>query len=101
MYYVPFSDPIPFEEDERWDVDISFYRYVVGSCFLIDEVYVMQIVYDQLISNLTISFGGTDKAVAFLLSNKQVLLASLLPHGLITLLCTMFHSCFYALFSGG
>ena len=26
MYYVPFSDAIPFEEDERWDVDITFYR---------------------------------------------------------------------------
>lgn len=28
MYYVPFSDYIPFEEDDRWDVDISFYRWV-------------------------------------------------------------------------
>lgn len=28
MYYVPFSNPIPFEEEDRFDVDISFYRWV-------------------------------------------------------------------------
>ncbi|XP_076460049.1 innexin unc-9-like [Babylonia areolata] len=28
MYYVPFSEAIAFEEEDRWDVDISFYRWV-------------------------------------------------------------------------
>lgn len=28
MYYVPFSEPIPFEEEDRWEVDVSFYRWV-------------------------------------------------------------------------
>lgn len=28
MYYVPFSEPVPFDEDDRYEVDISFYRWV-------------------------------------------------------------------------
>nr|KAG5713880.1 hypothetical protein BaRGS_024507 [Batillaria attramentaria] len=28
MYYVPFSEPIAFDEEDRWEVDISFYRWV-------------------------------------------------------------------------
>ena len=28
MYYLPFSEPIPFEEMDRWDIDINFYGWV-------------------------------------------------------------------------
>lgn len=38
MYYVPFSDPIPFEEENRWDVDISFYRWVTVM-FLMQAIF--------------------------------------------------------------
>lgn len=40
MYYIPFNEAIPFSEEDRWEFDFNFYRFVQK--FVLKRTYTLE-----------------------------------------------------------